>query len=127
MNQTEEYVVAVNQFVGPSYEKGRIGFRFQKGVVPFVIGSHDGSKYHMEMKDLQLFMKKGEEWITPFEEYEGNLIEWGKHEVEVKLSRFMKKGLKVHRLLEERPVTVKFLWVGEEWNPKTRPTKRMTS
>jgi hypothetical protein len=45
----KEVDVLVNGMVGPSYEKGHIGFRYNQKPVPYAIGNHYGSIYHVDM------------------------------------------------------------------------------
>lgn len=122
----KEQVVVVNQFVGPSYTEGHIGFRYDSAVVPFVIGDHYDSEYHITMNDINQLASTYPTYLSPFNRKTHKTVQnWGENIVEIGLCRLMMDN----KLLLEREyngymVPVRFKWLGDMWKPRERTTKR---
>ncbi|WP_153127257.1 hypothetical protein [Peribacillus tepidiphilus] len=121
----EERVVKVNQFVGPSYTNGLFGFRFNQQIVPYSIGAHYGSIYHINMSMIERLAAEFPAYIKAFNKKVDKASEWGP-QTEIGLCKLMMDGkLKCIRKDENgEDVLVHFTWDGPIWVPKNRPTKR---
>ena len=119
----KEAEVLVNGMVGPSYEKGHIGFRYNQKPVPFSLGNHAGSIYHVNMEILERLNDRHIGNFKPLDKKRKNV--WV-YETEVELCRLMMEG-KLNLIRKDKSgedVLVHFRWEGPMWNPEKRKTKR---
>ena len=122
----KEQVVLVNQFVGPSYTKGLIGFRYNNFSVPFVLGDHHDSEYHLTMSDITALAASYPSYISTFNRtVHRTYSNWGENVVEIGLCDLMMDNkLLLYRLYNGSEVPVRFKWIGDKWIPRERLTKR---
>jgi hypothetical protein len=122
----KEVEVLVNGLVGPSYEKGHIGFRYNQKPVPYALGNHYGSVYHINLEIIESFIDSHLGNFRPLDK--NNLNQWG-HETEIELCRLMMEG-KLNLIRKDESgedVLVHFIWEGPMWDPKIRKTKKNSS
>ena len=93
----EEQIVKVNAFVGPSYTDGFIGFRYDQEVVPYSLGNHHGSVYHLNMGIIELFSSYFPNCITSFDRKKDRVSEWGP-KTEIGICKLMMEDkMKLHK------------------------------
>lgn len=125
MNDVEERIIKVNEFVGPSYTNGLFGFRYNQELVPFSIGDHHGSPYHLDMGLIEALSSDFPEYITMFNPKREKVSEWGP-QTEIGLCKLMldEKMKWIRKNNDGEEILVHFIWDGLIWQPKNRPTKR---
>jgi len=113
-----EVVVVVNQFVCMNYTKGKIGFRFDGGVIPFEIGFVDNSAYHIDSDDLNYLQQLYPQNFPSFNRrLHLSKKNWGENVIERNLCKLMMHNkLVLRRTYKEEETNIRFKWVGPVWN-----------
>ncbi|RUL45640.1 hypothetical protein [Lysinibacillus antri] len=119
-----EITAKVNEFVGPTYTKGYIGFRYNGTVVPYYIGNYSDTAYHLDMVSIDMLANNFPQYIQS-KEKGMKATDWG-YKTEIGLCKLMldnKLKLVMPNEKGER-ILVNFEWEGSLWDPHNRPTRR---
>jgi hypothetical protein len=120
-----EKIVEVDQFTGPCYSEGIIVFYRNGETVPFGKKEKKSYVYHIDMEDIDELALQYPEYIPSFNKkiYKSRTT-WG-YDVEKGLCKLMiENKLSLYRDYQGERIKISYRWVGPEWNPLTRPTRR---